>query len=463
MGAPRARLTATIFCRSYVAIVVPATHLGFDDTDSPQGMCTTYLATLMLDELRDYDLIGLPRLVRLNPNVPWKTRGNAAVCLSLGRGAGPGRICGSIRGMPVRSYARGASVDQDELLSLAAGVLEGVAEFECDKTNPGIVATQTAPPQRLYWRAVREVVPLADVERDLKRIGASWNGYKNGRGVIGASSAISWRPHDRTWEVIAYRAPERIGTRRTVEKESVIRMDRETQSTFHNYDPESRHVAITPASPCPVLFGIRGDSADELLLARMMIRGERPLSWLLFLTNQGTDDHIVRSRVRDLEPGMSCRIAATVANTPRSLEGGHVIVPMTDGEEIDVAFYEPSGEMNRAARHLVPGDRVVVYGSVRGSPRSLNAEKLYVSHLSVVRRKKANPICARCDKRMGSLGSEQGYRCKICGSRAPASAAEVEEIDRGIYPGWYEPPIASRRHLYKPVRRMPGGVINNLL
>ncbi|TLZ73059.1 MAG: hypothetical protein E6K14_06040 [Methanobacteriota archaeon] len=44
--------------------------IGVDDTDSLQGMCTTFLATELVTELtKDRDLIGYPRLVRLNPNV----------------------------------------------------------------------------------------------------------------------------------------------------------------------------------------------------------------------------------------------------------------------------------------------------------------------------------------------------------------------------------------------------------
>jgi tRNA(Ile2)-agmatinylcytidine synthase len=442
---------------------VPATYLGFDDTDSPQKMCTTYLATLMLAELSEYDLVGLPRLVRLNPNVPWKTRGNAAVCLPIGHGAGRSRVCGEVDGDQVRCYDRGTTADQDDVLDIATRVLERAAEFDCDNTNPGIVATNRAPSQSLYWSAVREVVALSDVERELRSVGASWKGFKNGRGVVGAASSISWRPHDHTWEVISYRSDDRIGTERGISAESVIRMDRETKHTFHNYDPVNEHVAICPASPCPVLFGIRGDDPDELLEARRMIEGERPSSWLLFLTNQGTDDHIVRRRVRGLLPGMSAMVRATVVSTPRSIKGGHVIVRVTDGDEIDAAFYEPSGELNRVARRLLPGDKVMMFASVRDSPRSLNVEKLYVSSLVPARGKLANPLCRGCGKRMGSMGAGKGYRCKVCGAKAPPEAAETVSVDRGISTGWHEPSVSSRRHLYKPVRRMSRGNINNLL
>ena len=60
-------------------------NIGFDDTDSPKGMCTTYLAYKVVDFLlkRNVRFIDYPLLIRLNPNIPWKTRGNGAVGLSI--------------------------------------------------------------------------------------------------------------------------------------------------------------------------------------------------------------------------------------------------------------------------------------------------------------------------------------------------------------------------------------------
>src|SRR5438309_11820645 len=59
--------------------------VGIDDSDSRFGLCTTYLGyQLVLNLLRDgCSVPAYPRLVRLNPNIPFKTRGNAAVCLPL--------------------------------------------------------------------------------------------------------------------------------------------------------------------------------------------------------------------------------------------------------------------------------------------------------------------------------------------------------------------------------------------
>lgn len=437
-----------------MAIDVAATLLAFDDTDSPEGMCTTYLAAVMLEELPDYDLIGLPRLVRLNPNIPWKTRGNAAICLPLGRGTGKPKLCGSLIGRKALCFPRGKPADPEELLDRASAVLKRMARFECDQTNPGIVVSNARLPPSLYWKAVREIVRIQDVEELLRSSGASWRKFKQGRGIIGASAAISWKPHDKTWEVIAYRSERRIGTPRRVDPKSVIAMDRGTRCTFNNYDYENGHIAITPGSPCPILFGIRGDSSTELLTAKDMIRGEKPARWLLFVTNQATEDHIVTRRISELEPMMSVRVRAHVARAPTTIKGGHTIIRISDGSEIDAAFYEPSRSFRDVARALLPGDAVTVYGSVRNKPRSLNVEKLHVEDLVADVRKTGNPQCPECRKSMGSMGRGQGYRCKRCGSKLPPGSEAVREVMRSVAPGWYEPPVASRRHLHKPIRRM---------
>src|SRR6267378_7936099 len=91
--------------------------VGVDDTDSLQGMCTTFLAAEIVHELtKDYDLIGFPRLVRLNPNIPWKTRGNGAICLRFGRGTGRRNLIGELENQPVWSFARAQGADDPECL-----------------------------------------------------------------------------------------------------------------------------------------------------------------------------------------------------------------------------------------------------------------------------------------------------------------------------------------------------------
>ena len=59
--------------------------IGFDDTDSPKGMCTTFLAYKVVDLLQKQKttFLDFPRLIRFNPNIPWKTRGNGAVSMKI--------------------------------------------------------------------------------------------------------------------------------------------------------------------------------------------------------------------------------------------------------------------------------------------------------------------------------------------------------------------------------------------
>ena len=60
-------------------------HIGIDDTDSPTGMCTTFLSYKIVKflERQGIQFLDFPSLIRFNPNIPWKTRGNGAVRLTI--------------------------------------------------------------------------------------------------------------------------------------------------------------------------------------------------------------------------------------------------------------------------------------------------------------------------------------------------------------------------------------------
>jgi len=93
-------------------------HIGLDDTDSVKGGCTTWLATEIIKELSEFDLIGNPRLVRLNPNVPWKTRGNGAVSLIFGKGTGSKQIIGKFNDLDIFAFEKGLGTDYDKEIIL---------------------------------------------------------------------------------------------------------------------------------------------------------------------------------------------------------------------------------------------------------------------------------------------------------------------------------------------------------
>ena len=74
--------------------------IGFDDTDSRQGMCTTYLAFRIVDELKKekVEFLDYPYLIRFNPNIPWKTRGNGAVSIKI-KTSNPSKIKSQIKNL----------------------------------------------------------------------------------------------------------------------------------------------------------------------------------------------------------------------------------------------------------------------------------------------------------------------------------------------------------------------------
>jgi len=428
--------------------------IGVDDTDSLQGMCTTFLATEIVRDLtRDHDLIGYPRLVRLNPSIPWKTRGNGAVCIRVGQGRGRGSCVGQIDGRPVVSYLRGDLLDSAEsVLKRVVFVTKRWASFGDPETNPGIVVLRERPSARLYRRAVQDVVPLAAVESWLPGRGA-WRGFKNRRGLIGAAAATAWRPRDKTFEIVAYRHPDFWGTTRQVDPESVLDMDAKFTSTFNNIDRPTNHVALAPHSPCPVLYGIRGEDPGELPSAMATLRDELPWRWMLFESNQGTDDHI-RMNDWSLARYSSTSVEVQIVTPGRSLPGGHVIVGAMGKRILDLAFYEPSKDFRRIAAQLRPGDRVRVWGSQRDDGKSLNVEKLRVDALAPDRIRIGNPVCPSCGKRMKSMGRGHSFRCVRHHARAPSAAGTWIDVARELRPGWYEPPAFARRHLSKPVQRI---------
>ncbi len=428
--------------------------IGVDDTDSLRGMCTTFLATEIVRELTvDYDLIGFPRLVRLNPNIPWKTRGNGAISLRLGRGRGHGRQIGEFEGEPLVAYSEGVSAGTPrKILSRTEEIVEAWAAFEDPTTNPGIVVLSRRPPPSLYWHAVRGVVPLDDVLQSLRGRGA-WKGYKNRRGLIGAAAAVSWRPRDRTYELLAYRKPSLWRKPRQLQLASVLEMDARFTSTFNNVDRREGHVVIAPHSPCPVLYGIRGDAVEDLPAAQAMLEGEAPERWLIVETNQGTDDHIVTDDWTR-RPYSSTSVVVEVVAPPCTLRGGHVLVPVRGHHELELAFYEPSKSFRRVGRALLPGDRLRVWGSYRDDLRTLNVEKVRIQVTVPQQVRVANPVCAACGKSMKSQGRGKGFRCVHGHERAPPCAGRWTAVERLVKPGWYEPPVFARRHLSKPVKRV---------
>lgn len=418
--------------------------MGLDDTDSPRGGCTTYIAARLVEELMSLgaSLVDYPNLLRLNPNVPWKTRGNGAVCLR-------------------------AEMEPDLEEPIKRAVMEAVeahADFDCEDTNPGIVfyIGEITEPLRLFSKeVVQGVVAIDEALKLVDGHQASALGYKNMRGVIGALAAIGGlKGGDHTFEFLAYRRSENCGRPRLVDPTSVEAMDGETRgSTFSNIDPDTGRILITPHGPDPVLFGVRGESPEAVHRAAMMVELGEPLErWVIFRTNQGTDAHLRSlSRLRELQPYHPAVVEGEVSRRPVTIKGGHVILGMRDNTgEIDCAAYEPTGGFRDVVRQLIPGDGMRAYGGVREAspftPETLNLEKLELLSLApdtwLV-----NPICPACGANTESMGWGKGFRCRRCSLKDRSLRKQRVEAERLLRPGLYIPPPRAHRHLTKPRER----------
>ena len=422
-------------------------HIGLDDTDSLRGGCTTWLATRVIEAFPELDLIGAPRLVRLNPNVPWKTRGNGAVALTLGHGTGEPQGWGALLSGHLRVYHSGepAGIDPDAAL---ARIREVVAAEARPSAQPGIVVARTPPSATLYWHGVREIVPPEAVAAALA--GTAHAGLNGGRGLTGAACALAWPGADHTWELLAYRHRARWGTPRDI----AIGMAEVAAlpGVFACADPDGRP-AMVPHSTCPVLWGLRGLAPGPLLAGPGLLGPERPERWLLWRTNQATDDHLQRLPLAELRDGLSVRLRGRVASPAKTQRGGHRFFTFAAADgELRCAAFEPGGPFRHVIDRLVPGDAVEACGSLGRD--TLKLEKLRVVALAPRLRKPPNPLCPGCGARTHSAGAGAGYRCRACSVRLPAPAPE--SVIPELAPGWYDPPASARRHLTRPAALMAG-------
>lgn len=426
--------------------------LAFDDTDGPGGGCTTHLAFRVLLALPELALAGLPRLVRLNPNVPWKTRGNGAVVLPLGLPEGPSVRVGELRGREVLVFPEGPpAVPTDDLLARVWTVLEEKAQ---PKAEPGAALFAEPPPAAVYWQAVRTRVHATDARAALDALGAPHRAAGSGRALAGCLGAAAWPGPPSSFEFIAYREPQRWGTPRAVHEEPLRSLDA-TGATFHTFDAQSGRLACVPHTPDPVLLGLRGRDPEALAAAAtrtLPFAAAEPIDgWLLWATNHASGDHVspVATLAEAPEWG-TVQVPAEVAGLPESKQGGHVFVPLRDaaGQEVHAAAFEPTHAFRHTVRALRPGDQVEVVGASRDG--AVNLEKLRVVSLASYGPRQ-NPACPTCGRSMPSLGKGAGYRCKTCGAKAPADAAAVVPEPRTVALGWHEVPVMARRHLHRPI------------
>ena len=416
--------------------------IGIDDTDSrTQGMCTTWIATEVIEQLGERET-AQPYLIRLCPSIPHKTRGNGAVAIHTSAAA-------------------------EQCVSAATAVVDEWSIADDPHTNPGIVVlpdteSSLVELQEFATTAMKAPVTKERAEQLLADAKGEAIEYGNGRGIIGATAAVGaatahqngalgeGKPFPWSYELLGYREQAQWGTDRSFSVSTEELSTLADGMVWDTVDRVTGEAVCVPNSPCPVGFGIRGSDVHALWEVATSITGDSLARTQVFVTNQGSDAHLVPGKIGELIDGRGYRISGTITDAPTTQEGGHVHFRLasTDGSVMCMAF-SPTGRFRDHVRALVRGDRVIVDGEMAQGTLKLEKFALVSRGLLAFR----PPMCPTCCNRMKSAGRGQGYRCKSCKTKKSGKIPVVR--DRDIDRGWYEVPPGARRHLAQPLIRMP--------
>ena len=426
-------------------------HIGIDDVDSPSGGCTTHAAYRLvkglLSNFRNLKFIDYPNLVRLNPAIPFKTRGNGAVAIRVA----------------VRKDLT------EEVVGFVANFIEQYVksyEFRADEDYAVALVIGEVPKllTLFYKKALTDFVHIDYLRRTVQALGDRCIiplGIR--RGLVGALAAIGWFFEcDCTYELIAYRSPENREPERCIDAESVKLMDvRFRDVTFVNFDYEKNRPLISPHGPDPVLLGIRGEDPRRLVEAfRMLKICEDVEGYMIFRTNQGTDAHLINRDLRDFRVFQTGCSRVLVDSKPKVLPGGDVILRVRDVTEsgtqhtVWVAVFKETG-LTQIVKELVEGDEVYVCGTMKyweDLGPVIHLEKIRILKLTQAKVLR-NPRCPKCGARMKSAGKNKGWKCLKCGYRTKTAEKEVVYVPRKITEGEYVPKDSAIKHLVKPARR----------
>ncbi len=401
--------------------------IGLDDTDTADYGCTTATFDNLLNSLSDLSGFQIieRRLVRLWPFAERRTRGNGALSCII--------ECSS---KSISSF--------ENLLSSFFSDLEYSLRIDGkidSLTSPALIYSFEEINEDLYWEAVRQKVDVSD--RIKKLSGINKMTLNSDWGLIGASAAMAWKPHEEsTWELIAWRHPSNIGTKREISSSIVKEMEIKHPETFVNRDPTQEKGLIAPRTPCPVLYGIRGSTSQSVLSAHEWLQSNKDVEkcqrFAIHRTNQLSDDHI---------RGFS---TSTVLTNPKETKGAHSSLEVTfrGGSKTLVAFKE-GGDVNRLLRKLIPGD-IINWLGLESPDGSIHLERLRVE--SSVPRVTGRPICCN-NKTMRSAGVNQPLRCVSCQRQVDKHwlFEDINLNNLALTNGWVEPSPSQRRHLSRPL------------
>lgn len=436
--------------------------IGIDDTDSYEGMCTTYLGTkiFLFLQLRPLILLNdLPFLIRLNPNIPHRTKGNGAVI--------------------IKGYIHPSLISWFQTI-LSKFVLS-YSKLESENTNPGLIIWYGDLNIELInfgKRALWDFIPIHDLNYFLQLRNVFFFHPKAKNGLIGSLAGIglSQTLEDFTFELLEYRKPPYL-TERSQNREIIWQVNENDFDLFNCVDFTNKIIKIFPKGLDPVFCGIRGEKPDKLLLYWNAIQPQPSMEcWMIFKTNQGTDSHLLNTVITSLEhPEFQAyrviNIRGIVDSVPITELGGHVSFYLKNhnGHVKKKCYaYEPTKEFRSIILQLLIGDEIEIGGNIRpadpnkGFTEVINLEKIKLIKL-VKKVQKKNPICPQCSKRMESAGKNQPFRCKKCKIKIEKSKLETNILERKIKENEiYLPSIDAQRHLTKPLSRKYRNKFNDI-
>ncbi|ADN51201.1 TiaS agmantine-binding domain-containing protein [Vulcanisaeta distributa] len=405
---------------------MPYLMIGIDDTDWEGGGCTTYVmysfVKYLIKDGSINNVVGLPRLTRLNPYVPFKTRGNASLSIII----------------------HVASEDEvANYVELMESLIDQMVK-RVGKTSPGIaymvINDLSNINERLLWfyrKSVRDMVTLDLARKVADKVNAKLVG---GRGVIGALASLGFIPIDATFEFIAYRLEDE---ERPIIKPSDVKPWDDVTSHFTFLNIYDNQVLIEPHGPDPVLFGVRGDSPYHVLaMGNYLANKYNAIGWIIYITNQGTNDH--RSRMSEFIPYRNVDLVGAITNVVFNDKGHAFIAFDNDRRAIAYRHLGISRELDGCV-----GCVVQAWGGVKlNGDFSLYIEGVRVLHDRYVEVR--NPRCPVCGGPMESVGRSGILRCKRCGFQ--------DRLPRVLVPRnrWFSvnPRASEYRHLMKPSERV---------
>jgi len=431
-------------------------RIGMDNIDSYWGGCTTHFGYIVIKKIISLkgSIVDYPKLIRLNPDIPWKTRGNGSVCIDAlipRRYLNPFLQWLNDKMIEYLDITRGFSIKIQPAVVVMNGDLLDRQDYEML--------------EGLYKKSLTKIVRIKEAEDVLKALDEKILAVytpSGKRGLIGALSSMgNMLVNDYTYELLIYRDINIRGRERfKAPKTEIIRLLIEDEHTFAHVDMEKEKILISPGGPDPVIAGIRGNKLSKIMKLFRRIRNYLDYDgWVIYVTNQGTHENLQMAKSGDTNYYRQTFIGLKMNRKVRTY-GGHLFVyGYSNSNQVMVNFYYESGRM-RSLIDSIPIRNISIWvgGGIKPNKLSDTPNIVVNPQLVIIENNvaniwvKAKPICPHCKIALTSAGTEHGYKCKKCNYNIPKLDLMINKTIS--LPHIIMPPYRSILHISKPLKRM---------